>query len=156
MKNLKTLFVIVLTTVFLTSCGNNESPETETKTKVSENVTETVTETQEAPQVGMIWKSIEQKQAEIEKIISTVNFEHLHETRDIVNLLQTLPARSQSLGIEKIDEMNSLISEMSKLSLKIDELSHSGKSTEVPEVYATFEAKLNEIKSMYPKESFED
>ena len=152
MKNLKTLFVIVLTTVFLTSCGKNGSPETETVT----TGTETVTETQKAPQVGVIWKSIEQKQEEIEKIISTVNFEHLHETRDIVNLLQTLPARSQSLGEEKINQMNSLISEMSKLSLQIDELSHGGKSTEVPEVYAKFEEKLKEVKSMYPKESFEE
>lgn len=154
MKNLKSFVLVGVIAVLFTACGDSDNTKIETKETGDGKVTETVSDA--APKVGMIWKSIEQKQEEVKKIMSAGDFEHLHETRDIVNFLQTLPARSASLGEEKINQMNSLIIEMNKLSLQIDELSHSGKSSEVPALYTTFEAKLKEVKSMYPKESFED
>ena len=162
---MKTLIILVLSFIAgysFTGCGEKKTeqqttPQNNTEQKPNNNTTPNTTNSgTTVPKVGMIWKNIETKNNSFDKIIKSGNYQHLHEAEEIVNLLKSLPSRSQGLGEEKLKSLNNLVTEISRTSSEIDELSHNNKKNDIPAAYEKFKKQLAQLKSIYPAESFKD
>jgi hypothetical protein len=158
-KLMKTLIILALSFIVgysFTGCGEKKTEEQTTPQNNTQSGTNTPLTEGTPPKIALIWKNVDLKLTALEKVINSGNYQHLHESREIVTLLESLPSRSKSLGNEKLQSLNKVLSELSKLSLQIDELSHNNRKSEVPDVFASFKKQVSEIKNLYPEESFKE
>ena len=160
----KLIFLILVLTGFLYSGCGQKSDDGQTMKDNKQNTPHTQTSTSEeksnigtsttAPQIGTIWKQVEKKSEALGQLIKSGKFGHLHEAEEIVAILKALPERSTGLEKSKLENVNRIINELNTSSVKIDQLSHNKKMSELNAEYQTFNKLLSDLKSQYPSESF--
>lgn len=163
MKKLTTITVLTLFTftIFLFGCGkkddNMQTKKDDKTTTQPQTQQQTQPKTQtnvSAPKIGTIWAQVEKKNEALGKAIQATTG-HLDDPIDeVINLLKTLPAKSNGLEQTKIDVVNSKITEMEKTGKNLDDLHHEKKTADLNKEYDKFNQLLKDIKSQYPAESF--
>ncbi|MDQ3019042.1 MAG: hypothetical protein M3R36_00480 [Bacteroidota bacterium] len=153
-----TLISLLALNFIFSACGDKKDETTQTK---KEDKTTTQTPTQQtqttvtAPKIGVIWNQVEKKNEALGQIIQEGKAGHFDEPiAEVINLLKTLPAKSTGLDQSKQELLKTKISELEKIGKTMDELHHSKKEPEVKKEYEKFTQNINDIKSIYPQESF--